>query len=101
MHLRRVLLLNVWIQLLLVIAIVILANTWGAQRFFRLDLTADKRYSLDLVTRALMYELDKPLYAKVYFTDGLQTPYNNHEEIVTDKLEELRAYAERRGLRAP
>lgn len=96
MHLRRVLLLNVWLQLFLVLAVVILANAWGAQRFFRLDVTADKRYTLDLVTRALMYKLDKPLYAKVYFTDDLQTPYNNHEQIVTDKLEELRAYS--RGL---
>ncbi len=93
MHLRRTLLLNVWIQLGLVVMIVILTNTWAADRFFRMDLTREKRYSLDLVTRALMYKLDKPLYAKVYFTSGLQTPYNNHERIVVDKLEEMRAYS--------
>jgi ABC-2 type transport system permease protein len=96
MHLRRTLLLNVWLQLALVIAIVTLANTWAASRFVRVDLTADKRYSLDLVTRSLMYQLDRPLYAKVYFTGDLKPPYNNNEQIVLDKLEEMRAYS--RGL---
>lgn len=93
MHTRRSLLLNVWIQLALVFGIVVLANTWAADRFFRLDLTADKRYSLDLVTRALMYKVDKPLYARVYFTSGLQPPYNNHQQVTIDKLEEMRAYS--------
>lgn len=96
MHLRRILLFNVWIQLLLVVVIVTLANTWASRRFVRLDLTEDKRYSLDLVTRSLMYELDRPLYAKVYFTGDLKPPYNNNEQIVLDKLEEMRAYS--RGL---
>ena len=93
MHTRRSLLLNVWIQLFLVIGVVVLANTWAADRFFRIDLTADKRYSLDLVTRALMYKVDKPLYARVYFTSGLQPPYNNHQQVTIDKLEEMRAYS--------
>ena len=96
MHLRRVLLLNTWAQLLLVIGIVTLANTWGAGRFLRLDLTADKRYSLDLVTRGLVAKLDRPLSVKVYFTEGLQAPYNNHQQTVIDKLKEMRAYS--RGL---
>ncbi len=90
---RRNLLANLWVQLLLVVAIVVLANTWSAKSFARLDLTADKLYSLDLATRGLMYRLEKPLIAKVYFTGGLQAPYNNHEQIVVDKLEDLRAYS--------
>ncbi|MFT4974738.1 MAG: ABC-2 type transport system permease protein [Myxococcota bacterium] len=96
MHLRRALLFNAWIQLALVIAIVALGNAWSARRFVRVDLTTDKRYSLDLVTRSLMYQLDKPLYVKVYFTGDLKPPYNNNEQIVVDKLEEMRAYS--RGL---
>jgi ABC-2 type transport system permease protein len=92
-HTRRSLLLNTWVQLGLVIVIVVLANTWAADRFFRIDLTTDKRYSLDLVTRALMYKVDKPLYARVYFTSGLQPPYNNHQQVTIDKLEEMRAYS--------
>ena len=93
MQTRRTLLFNVWVQLALVTVIVVLANTWAADRFFRIDLTTDKRYSLDLVTRALMYKVDKPLYARVYFTGGLQPPYNNHQQVTIDKLEEMRAYS--------
>lgn len=93
MNLRRNLLANAWLQLLLVIGIVVAANTWASGTFARLDLTADRVYTLDLATRALMYRLDKPLLAKVYFTGGLQAPYNNHEQILVDKLEDLRAYS--------
>lgn len=93
MDLRRSLLANTWVQLILVIGIVITANMWSAGTFARLDLTADRVYSLDLATRALLYRLDKPLLAKVYFTKGLQAPYNNHEQILLDKLEDFRAYS--------
>ncbi len=93
MDLRRSLLANAWAQLLLVVGIVITANMWSSGTFARLDLTAERVYSLDLATRALLYRLDKPLLAKVYFTKGLQTPYNNHEQILLDKLEDFRAYS--------
>ncbi len=84
---------NSWLQMVLVVAIVVLANTWAASTFWRLDVTEDRLYSLDLTTRALMYRLEKPLIAKVYFTGGLQAPYNNHEQILVDRLEDLRAYS--------
>lgn len=84
---------NSWLQAALVLAIVVLANTWAARTFWRLDLTEDRLYSLDLTTRALMYRLEKPLIAKVYFTGGLQAPYNNHEQVLVDRLEDLRAYS--------
>ncbi len=93
MHLRRTLLAHTWAQLGLVLIIVALVNTWSARSFVRLDLTADRLYSLDLVSRAMMTRLEKPLLVKVYFTGGLQAPYNNHEQIVTDKLDDLRAYS--------
>jgi gliding-associated putative ABC transporter substrate-binding component GldG len=90
---RRSLLANTWAQLILVIGIVIAANTWAAGTFARLDLTSERVYSLDLATRALLYRLEKPLLAKVYFSKGLQAPYNNHEQVLLDKLEDFRAYS--------
>jgi len=56
--------------------------------------TDDKVHSLDMSTRALVWQLDKPLNVKVYFTEGLQAPYNNHRSALVDKLEELRAYSQ-------
>ena len=93
MDVRRRLLAHSWAQALLVVCIVVLTNVWAAGTFLRADLTADRLYSLDLTSRALMYRLEKPLVAKVYFTGGLQAPYNNHEQVLVDKLEDFRAYS--------
>ena len=93
MDLRRRLLAHTWAQLLLVFAVVVLANTWAAGSFFRADLTTDKLYSLDLATRVLVNRVERPLTAKVYFTRGLQAPYNNHEQTLVDTLEDMRAYS--------
>ncbi|MCB9779683.1 MAG: GldG family protein [Alphaproteobacteria bacterium] len=90
---RRNLLANAWAQLGLVVVIVALANVLALGWFGRLDLTGDKLYSLSPTTRQLMSRVDKPLVAKVYFTGGLQAPYNTYEQTVVDKLEDLAAYS--------
>ena len=93
MDLRRRLLGHTWAQLALTFAVVVLVNTWAARTFWRVDLTEDRLYSLDLVTRSLVARLERPLTARVYFTRGLEAPYNNHEQVLVDKLEDLRAYS--------
>lgn len=93
MDLRRNLLANVWLQLGLVLTILVLGNTLAARHFGRLDLTEDHLYSLDPATRALLGRLERPLSVKVYFTKNLEYPYNNHERILLDKLEDMRAYS--------
>lgn len=90
---RRTLLAHSWGQAGLVLIIVVLLNAWAARSFLRADLTEDRLYSLDLASRTIMYRLEKPLVAKVYFTGGLQAPYNNHEQSLVDKLEDFRAYS--------
>lgn len=77
----------------LVIAIVVLANLLAARHFTRVDVSADRLYSLDEASKAIAARIDRPLVVKVYFTRGLEAPYNNHEQFVKDKLEEFRAYA--------
>lgn len=84
---------NSVLQLALVVVIVVLVNTLASRHFFRLDLTDERLYTLDIVTRNLMSRLERPLVAKVYFTRGLEAPYNNHEQILVDKLDDLRAYS--------
>jgi gliding-associated putative ABC transporter substrate-binding component GldG len=93
MNLRRTLLFNSWIQLGLVVLIVVLTNVVASRHFLRLDLTSEKIYTLSDASRVLMGKLDKPLFVKVYFTRALEAPYNNHEQVLVDKLEEFRAYS--------
>ena len=90
---KRNLQLNSWLQLFLVFGIVVLTNIWASKHFVRLDISKDKSYSLDIATRGLVWKLDKPLLVKVYFSENLQAPYNNHQAELMDKLEELRAYS--------
>lgn len=93
MDARKNLLANAVLQLALVALVMVLVNVLAARHFVRLDLTDDRLYTLDIVTRNLMGRLERPLVAKVYFTRGLEAPYNNHEQILVDKLEDLRAYS--------
>ncbi|MCB9746674.1 MAG: GldG family protein [Alphaproteobacteria bacterium] len=90
---RQRLRLNSVIQMLAVLAIVVFANLLAVRHFSRLDLTADRVHTLSQAGRVLMARLTRPLVVKVYFTDGLEAPYNNHKQLLVDKLEELRAWS--------
>ena len=90
---RARLLLDSRLQMVLTVVIVLLANTFAAQHFWRVDLSRDRLWSLDESSKRLASKLDKPLVVKVFFSRGLEAPYNNHEQFLRDKLEEYRAYA--------
>ncbi len=90
---RTNLLANAWLQMGLVALIVVLANLYGSAHFGRLDLTQDRLHTLDESSKALMARLDRPLVVKAYLSASLSAPYNNHAQIITDKLAELQAYS--------
>ena len=93
MSTRARLLLDSRLQMVLTIVIVVLANMLAARHFTRIDLSKDRLYSLDEASKSMVGRLDRPLVVKVYFTPGLEAPYNNHQQFVHDKLEEYKAYA--------
>lgn len=84
---------NSWLQLACVLAIVIFGNLLASRWFTRVDLTQDQIYTLSHEGKQLISRLDRPLIVRVYFTGGLEAPYNNHEQVVVDKLEEFRAWS--------
>jgi gliding-associated putative ABC transporter substrate-binding component GldG len=90
---RRNLLFNATLQMVLVVAICVLANTVSALHFWRVDLTRDRIHSLDEASKRVVAGTDRPLVVKVFMTRGLEAPYNNHEQVVRDKLEEFQAYS--------
>ena len=96
MNPRKALLLDLWAQLGLVVLVLVLLNILSVGTFARLDVTSDHIYTLSDTSRALMGSLQRPLFVKVYFTEDLEPPYNNHRQVLVDKLEEFRAYS--RGL---
>ena len=90
---RRISMWNSWLQLLLVFGIIISINIWSTEHFFRFDGTQDSLYSLDEQSKLLIAKVKKPLQVKVFFTRGLEAPYNNHRNYIIEKLEEVRAYS--------
>ena len=88
---RRTFLTHFWIQLCLLLGIVLVANHLSSQFFIRLDLTHDQRFTLSSVTQNTVKGLERPLQARVYFTEDLQAPYNNLRQALLDKLNELKA----------
>lgn len=93
MSVRRTLLGHAWAQTVLWVLLAVVVNHASSAAFLRADLTDDKVYTLSPAARAEMGKLEKPMVARVYFTPGLEAPYNNHLQAVREKLEELRAYS--------
>jgi gliding-associated putative ABC transporter substrate-binding component GldG len=87
---------NLFVQLGLVLLIAVLLNLLGVRYFKRLDLTTDRVHSLSQPTKTLMKRLERPLVVKVFFTKGLEAPYNNHERLFVEKLEEFQAWSDGR-----
>lgn len=79
--------------MLLVVAIVAIANGIASTWFGRLDLTRDRLHSLDDTSKQIVGRLDKPLIVRAFLSTGLEAPYNNHEQAIKDKLEEFAAYS--------
>jgi len=93
MNLRENLRLNSIIQMGAVLAIVALANDISQNHYTRFDLTESRVHTLSPTAQSLINQLDRPLTVKVFFTGGLEAPYNNHERIFLDKLEEFQAWS--------
>jgi gliding-associated putative ABC transporter substrate-binding component GldG len=57
--------------LLLTVAIVILVNILSDSFFFRLDFTADRRYTLSKATTNILSAVNSPITVKAYFSENL------------------------------
>lgn len=84
-----------YIKFLVYLIIVVLVNVAGITLFFRLDLTANKMYSISEASKKVVSTLSEPLTVKVFFTKNLPAPHNNTERYIHDLLEEYGIYASR------
>jgi gliding-associated putative ABC transporter substrate-binding component GldG len=58
-------------QVLLMIGIVIVVNIISEQLYFRLDLTADRSYTLSKATKNILRSLEDPITVTAYFTEDV------------------------------
>lgn len=80
-------------QLLLSVLIVVLVGFVSSRVFFRLDLTTDKRYSINESTKNALKNLEDIIYVKVYLSGDLPPTFEELRRSVFETLEEFRAYA--------
>ncbi|HOE05302.1 MAG TPA: gliding motility-associated ABC transporter substrate-binding protein GldG [Bacteroidales bacterium] len=82
------------VQLLLVLLIIVVVNFISSQLFFRLDLTAEKRYSLSETTRNIIRNLDDRVYIKIYLDgDDLPLGFKRLKRSVREMLDDFRVFS--------
>ncbi|MCP3955007.1 MAG: GldG family protein, partial [Desulfobacterales bacterium] len=84
-----------YIKFLTYLATIVLINIVGITLFTRIDLTANKAYSISAVSKKVVATLTEPLTIKVFFTRNLPAPHNNTGQYLRDLLEEYSLYAGR------
>jgi ABC-type uncharacterized transport system involved in gliding motility auxiliary subunit len=82
-----------FLKFFIYLIVVVLVNVAGITLFFRMDLTANKIYSISQASQKVVETLSEPLTIKVFFTRDLPAPYNNTERYLQDLLQEYAIYA--------
>jgi ABC-2 type transport system permease protein len=76
----------------LFIAIVLLVNIIGGLKFFRIDLTAEKRYTLSDATLNMLESIQDVMLVKVYLAGEFPAGFQRLETETKQMLDEFRAY---------
>ncbi|MFZ4707571.1 MAG: gliding motility-associated ABC transporter substrate-binding protein GldG [Bacteroidales bacterium] len=84
---------NSFRQLAFGLAIIIVINLIGSYAFYRLDLTADKRYTLSPTTRKMLKDLDGVVTFKVYLEGDFPAGFQRLRNETREMLNQFRAYS--------
>jgi ABC-2 type transport system permease protein len=84
---------NSFVQLALGLAIIIVINILGSFAFYRVDLTADKRYTLSPATKKMLKELDGVVTFKVYLEGEFPAGFKRLRNETREMLSQFRAYS--------
>lgn len=79
-------------QLMLSLAIIVLINVIGSYVFTRIDLTAEKRYTLSDVTKELLMEVDDIVFFRIYLEGEFPAGFKRLRNSTKEMLDEFRAY---------
>jgi ABC-2 type transport system permease protein len=81
-------------RLAIAVAILILVNVIASLAFFRVDLTAEKRFTLSQVTKDLLVGLDDIVYFEVYLEGDFPAGFQRLGNETQRMLEEFKAHSE-------
>ena len=86
-----------YFKFVIYLVVVVLINLVGMKVFFRVDLTANRMYSLSQASRDAVSTLTEPLTINVFFSENLPAPYNTTEQYLRDLLEEYAICANKKN----
>jgi len=81
-------------KILLMIGIVIIVNIISDQLYFRIDLTADKSYTLSKATKNILKSLEEPVTVTAYFTEDVPPQLLQARKDFKDMLVEYSSIAD-------
>ena len=76
----------------LIVGIVLLLNIIGSLKFFRLDLTTEKRFSLSDATKDLLKDFDDIILVNIYLEGDFPAGFQRLQRETRQMLDEFRAY---------
>lgn len=79
-------------SVLIILAVVVVANVIASSFFHRFDLTKDKRYTLSPASLNIIKQVQNPLYVKVYMQGDLPAEFKRLQQETKQLLEEFQAY---------
>ncbi len=83
-----------WIEIGSVVAVVIFVNIIGHYLFARIDLTAEKRYTLSKSTKEMLRQIDEPVLYRVYLEGEFPADFKRLQNETKEMLNQFRAYNE-------
>lgn len=82
------------VSLVLSLLVIVALNMLGSRYFTRIDLTAEKRFTLTPASRQLLRELDDHVYFKVYLEGDFPAGFKRLRNSTREMLDEFRAYSD-------
>lgn len=81
-------------RIVLVALILVAINIVANQLRFRLDFTADQRYTLSNSTKSILADLEQPVSIKVYVSEDVNAEFDNHSQEIKNMLEEYNSISD-------
>ena len=80
-------------QLTIALSVAVLVSVLSEMKFFRIDLTSEKKHTLSGSSRQLMKNLDDVVFVRIYLDGDLPSEFINFRKSIRELMDECRAYA--------
>jgi len=77
----------------IILLVVLMVSFLSGARFFRIDLTAEKKYTLSQSTRDLMENLDGHVMVRIYLEGEMPSEFVNFRNHIEDLMDDCKAWA--------